>query len=40
MFFFFSLSQGEKKIEDNFYINIPDLINIHILSDGHPITFV
>jgi len=26
--------------EDNFYINIHELINIHIAADSHPITFV
>jgi len=30
----------DKKIEEHFYINIYELINIHISADGHPITFV
>jgi len=29
-----------KNLEDNFYINIHELINIHISADGHPITYV
>jgi len=39
---FLSLSlSGEKKyFEDNFYINIHELKNINISTDGHPITFV
>jgi len=37
LFFSFSLSQRRKKVEDNFYINIQNLINIHISADNHPI---
>jgi len=31
---------NEKKMEDNFYINIQELININISADGHVIIFV
>jgi len=37
---FSSLLQGEEQFEENCYINIHELININISSDGHPITFV
>jgi len=35
-----SLSKEDKKIEENFYINIHELIDINISADSHPITFV
>jgi len=39
-FVFFTFTRRKKIFEENFYINIPELIIIHISADGHPITFV
>jgi len=39
--FLFSLGFSQvEKIEDNFYINIHELINIHISADGNSIKFI
>jgi len=38
--FSLSLSQGEKKCEENFYTDIYKLIKINVSVDCHPITFL